>query len=109
MASSNGTVQASLPEWMSPTCTTSWMLGSALIVWMNAGVASNSAFFGKAGFVVSQYGESPYTASVSVFGLPAEAVAATATAASATTTKTSKSVLCILNFLSSLASVTAAP
>src|SRR5215470_17247719 len=82
MASSNGTVQASLPEWMSPTCTTSWMLGSALIVWMNAGVASNSDFFGKAGFVVSQYGESPYTASVSVFGLPAEDEAA-ATASTA--------------------------
>src|SRR5215831_13504650 len=70
MASSKGTVQASLPEWMSPTWTTSWMLVSALMVWMNAGVASNSAFFGKAGFVVSQYGESPYTASVNMFGLP---------------------------------------
>src|SRR5262245_57044977 len=79
MASSNGLVQASMPEWMSPTWTTSCTLGSALIVSMNAGVASNSAFFGKAGFVVvSQYGESPYTASVSVFGLPpAEAAAAT--------------------------------
>ena len=79
IASSNGLVQASLPEWMSPTWMTSCTLGSALIVSMNAGVASNSAFFGKAGFVVvSQYGESPYTASVSVFGLPpAEAAAAT--------------------------------
>src|SRR5262249_48951032 len=76
IASSNGTVQASLPEWMSPTWMTSWMLMSALIVWMNAGVASNSAFRieMKAG-VVSQYGESPYTASVSVFGLPADDVA----------------------------------
>src|SRR5262249_13281194 len=70
MASSNGTVQASLPEWMSPTWTTSWMLVSALIVWMNAGVASNSAFLGKAGFVVSQYGEPPYPASAAFSGLP---------------------------------------
>src|SRR5262245_22393706 len=71
---------------MSPTWTTSCTLRSALIVLMNAGVASNSAvrFDTKAG-VVSQYGESPYTASVSVFGLlPAEAVAA-ATASTAST------------------------
>src|SRR5215831_9131813 len=95
MASSNGTVQASLPEWMSPTWTTSWMLVSALIVWMNAGVASNSDFFGKAGFVVSQYGESPYTASVSVFGLPpADAVAAK-------TASNTDAALSAMNFLMS--------
>jgi len=51
-------VHGSLPEWMSPTCTTSCTLGSALIVSMNAGVASNSAC-GSAGKALSRYGESP--------------------------------------------------
>jgi hypothetical protein len=51
-------VHGSLPEWMSPTCTTSWMLLSALIVSMNAGVAWNSAC-GRAAKAGSRYGASP--------------------------------------------------
>jgi hypothetical protein len=37
---------------------TSWTLGSALIVSMNAGVAENSAW-GCVGNALSRYGESP--------------------------------------------------
>ena len=64
---------------MSPTWTISCTLGSALTALMNAGVALNSEVFGSAAAAadVSQYGESPYTASVNVLGLlPADDVAA---------------------------------
>src|SRR5215470_138871 len=57
------------------------MLESLLIEVMNAGVAKNSAV---SAFDVP-YGASPYTASVSVFGLPADADAAASTSAAIAT------------------------
>src|SRR5215510_7122336 len=93
IAWSNGLVQASLPEWISPTWTTSSTLGSALIVSMNAAVLLNSAPGNLGGTFVqggagsnagSKYGESPKTASVSVLGfVPAARRAAIASATAA--------------------------